>query len=240
MVSPKRRSACRTGTCGLSISSRIIVSLPRKAALTRLVTSAAENGPRPPNRCSASSRQPGQQFEPAAQVAAHRLGDFGARQACRDHLVQDADIAGRQIIIEEIAGALPTVPQRHRCGECRRLALQQALVQMVEQGQEQPFLGTEMIVDLAERNAGDLGNAARRQIGIAASIEAQLGGRNQFGTRVALWLVLRWGNGFGSVRHAACLPLVAVQSGRVIGSPVRGWTCRHSYLGRATDQVDSL
>ena len=76
------------------------------------------------------------------------------------------------IVIEEIAGALPTLPQRHRCCKGFRLALQQAFVQMVEQGQEQPFLGAEMVMDLAEWNACNLCNAARRQIGIAASIEA--------------------------------------------------------------------
>src|SRR5678815_4673694 len=49
-------------------------------------------------------RRLGQEPIPAAQVAPHLGGDLGIGPAGGDHLLQHADVAGRQVVLEVVTG----------------------------------------------------------------------------------------------------------------------------------------
>jgi hypothetical protein len=77
--------------------------------------------------------------------------------------VEDPDIAGAQVGIEELAGTIPSNPQRLRCVVHVGLAFQQPLVLDSEDGQDELALRAEVIVDLAERHAGRSAHAPGRE-----------------------------------------------------------------------------
>jgi len=111
----------------------------------------------------------------AAQVAPHLGGDLRVGPAGGDHLLQDAHVPGRQILLQVVAGLHPALPQRLRLREHRLLAGEQFLVLEGEQSEEETALGAEVIVDLAERHTGLVGDLAGGEPRDPVALEAALG-----------------------------------------------------------------
>ena len=108
-------------------------------------------------------------------ILADRGRDLGVGPAGGDHLLEDPDVARFEVRVEEVAGALPLDPERLRPGEHRALALEQPLVLGVEDGQDELLLAAEVVVDLAERDLGGLGDRAGREVGVAVGEQASPG-----------------------------------------------------------------
>ena len=120
-----------------------------------------------------AARDVGEQPVPAADHLADRGRDLRVGPAGGDHLLEDPDVAGREVGVEEVAGELPADPERFGRVEHLALALQQALVLGREDRQDELLLRAEVVVDLAERDVGGLGDAARREVGVAVGEQAR-------------------------------------------------------------------
>ena len=103
-------------------------------------------------------------------------GDLRIGPAGGDHLLEDPDIARLDIDIEEVAGALPADPERQWLIEHLALPLEEPDVLRLEDGQDELSLRPEVVVDLAKRDVRELGDATRRQPGIAVLEKGATGG----------------------------------------------------------------
>src|SRR5689334_16916515 len=104
---------------------------------------------------------------PPGHHPSDRLGHLGVGPAGRDHLLQDPDIARLDVDVEEVAGPLPADPQRLRCVEHVSLPLEEPDVLRIEDREDQLAFRPEVVMDLAERDVRELGDASRREPGIA-------------------------------------------------------------------------
>jgi hypothetical protein len=100
-------------------------------------------------------------------LVAHPCGDLLVRPPGRGHLVEDAHVAGLEVVLEEVACLLPLLPQRSVRVVHRRLPLQQTLVLRLQQGHDQLALRAEVVVDLAQRDRRSFRDPTRRQGGVA-------------------------------------------------------------------------
>jgi len=98
--------------------------------------------------------------------------ELGVRPAGGDQLLQHPHIAGVQVVLEEVAGLLVALPQRRVLGVHAPLAVQAALVLLLEQGQDQTLLGAKVVVQLTDRHPGLLSHLAGRQPSIAVGQES--------------------------------------------------------------------
>jgi hypothetical protein len=114
----------------------------------------------------------GEHAEPAADHGADGGRHLSVGPAGGDHLLEDPDVAGLDVLIEEVACPLPADPQRLRGIEHLALAVQQPRILGIEDGEDELSLRTEVVVDLAERNAGGLGDRSRGQVGVALCQQA--------------------------------------------------------------------
>ena len=167
-------------------------------------TSLGVNGPRPPRRAGHALRDLGQQPVPAADELAHGRGDLRVRPAGRDHLLEHADVARLEVLLEEVARLLPLAPQRLGPGVHRALALEEAGVLALEDGEDELLLAAEVVVDLAERDLGGLGDGrgsrgsrSRRRAGVVPGGGED--GRAGVGRRPIAALGARLGCGNGLV-----------------------------------------
>ena len=74
-------------------------------------TSSAEKGPSGPIFCSAAFAQADDQIHPANDAGADHLGDFRVMPAHRDELLQHPHVAGGNVLIQVVAGAVPLLGQ---------------------------------------------------------------------------------------------------------------------------------
>ena len=107
------RSADRHGTASSSNPSRIIVSMPRKTVAASAAISSGVNGPRPPKRAATLAAVSASRSNQPVRLARTASAISLVRPAGGRHLLQHADVAGPQIVLEEVAGLLPLPPQRH-------------------------------------------------------------------------------------------------------------------------------
>ena len=157
---------------------------------------------------------------PAADHLADRRRDLGIGPAGGDHLLEDPDVAGLDVGVEEVAGELPADPQRLRRVEHRALAFEEPVVLGGEDGQDELALRSEVVVDLAERDAGRLGHGPGREIGVAVGEQAVAGG--------------------GQDRARGCRPWPDRGARRAWGPPARSVRpcAEHTTRGSRGDRVD--
>ena len=160
--SPKRRNAWRTGNPFLLETEEIMAFcadkrvgqqgsdlLGRKRAETTELTFG------PP-------RETSDEIEPPRDAGADHLGHRRIGPACGDQFLQNAHIAGGNVVIEIIARPVPLL-REFECGvaEQRGLPIKQLRVEVFEERQHHPLLGAEVIVNLTERHAGCRGHVPR-------------------------------------------------------------------------------
>ena len=149
-------------------------SAPRNGRPISAPTSSGVNGPSPPTAPLLALGDLGQQAEPAAELLAHGRGERGIRPAGGDHLLEDPDVAGLEVLLEEVAGPLPLAPERLRCRRTSRAgAAAGASFSAARTARMSCCFAAEVVVDLAERDAGRLGDAARGQVRVAVGEQAR-------------------------------------------------------------------
>ena len=138
-------------------------------------TSAGVNGPSPPSRWRLALGDLGEQLVPLALDGSNGRGDIRVRPTGGGHLLQDPDVTGLDVLIEEVAGAFPLPPERLWPAEHRALSLDEPDVLGLEDREDELLLAAEVIVDLAERNAGRVRDATRREVRVAVGQQAGTG-----------------------------------------------------------------
>jgi hypothetical protein len=126
----------------------------------------------------------GEDAGPAADQFTYCIANLCRAPSRRDHLLQDADVAGVEVVFEVVAGQIPSLGERqvelvHVC-----LTSDQCVVLLAKHRQDQLFFRSEVVVDLRQRNSGLLGHASSRergetrlQQGVARRSEDPLGRR---------------------------------------------------------------
>src|SRR5215217_2690107 len=118
----------------------------------------------------------GEQGDPAAEQLADGRADLGIGPPGGHQLLEHPDVAGLQVVLEEVAGLLVPLPQGPVLGVHVGLAGQALLVLHREQGQDESALGAEVVVQLAQRHPGLLGHLSGRQAGVAVGQHPDPGG----------------------------------------------------------------
>lgn len=103
------------------------------------------------------------QIEPSSEEPARRGADLGIRPPGGDHLLQHPDVARVEIVLQVVTGLLVALPQRRRLLVQAGLPVQSAPVLLLEQGEDQPLLRAEVVVDLAEGDPGSIRDLAGGQ-----------------------------------------------------------------------------
>src|SRR5215217_1138294 len=129
MTTAIRRKAERMGRTSRSKPSSSRASEPKKAAPIRVASSSAVKGPSGPWRRSASR---------ATSMSRAIQPPRSSRTATPISALEHPDIAGLQVVLEEVAGLLVALPQRHALGVHLGLAGQALLVLHREQGHDEP------------------------------------------------------------------------------------------------------
>jgi len=112
-----------------------------------------------------------QQLVPTRERSTPVLPQAFVGEADGPELPEDADVAGAQVLVQVGARRQVLLGERLRPGEERALALEQALVLAVEDGDEELLLSAEVVVDEGEPDAGRLGDRPRRRPGLAVGRE---------------------------------------------------------------------
>jgi hypothetical protein len=87
------------------------------------------------------------QLAPAALGGAPTLGEVGVGKSGSPQLPEDPHVTGVDVLAQVIAGAAPLLGKRPAVAEHRLLAVQEALGEVFENGEQQAALGAEVVVD---------------------------------------------------------------------------------------------
>ena len=169
---PRRAGRLRRSRAGC------VASAPRNGMPMSAATSPGVNGPRFPSRSSSRRATSVSNRNQPPSIALHGARDVGIRPTGGDHLLEDPHVAGLEVRLEEVAGALPTLPERLRPGVHRRLPFQEPRVLARQDGQDELLLRTEVVVDLAQRHVRQLGDATSREPRVAVLEQRPPGGED--------------------------------------------------------------
>ena len=145
------------------------------------------------------------QHEPAADHLADARRDLGVGPAGGDHLVEDPDVAGPQVRVQEVARPVPADPQRIGRVVHLGLALQQPRVLGGEHGEHELALRAEVVVDLAEGYPREVGDPPRRQCGIPVGQDRRSGRVQDPAARVGRRALSPFGAGPGAAAVSSTL-----------------------------------
>ena len=105
--------------------------------------------------------------KPAAHKTADRSTKFLIGPASRDHFLQHAYVARVQVLFEEVAGSLISLPKRRVLGVHVLLTRQSALILQLEHLQNEALLGAEVVVQLTQWYSGLISHLSGREAAIA-------------------------------------------------------------------------